>query len=256
MKAKQKLIYTSTDYSKFIKDESNRATGNNKILKASLKNYGWLPEHPAIVIPDGGKFRIIDGQHRFVYAKELGLPVCYTLGSRTDIPIADTNNTQRRWSLRDYVTSYAGQGKKDYQRLIDFSNETGLSLVACTALLVGSGDCKSARDGVKRGSFKVRDEQHARNVIAVLQCASQFVPWTKNTFFVSAVSQVLLYSAAKVEVLCAKIRSHGGKLILCPTTEHFVEMLENIYNSNARQLTSISLAVRQSIREKKANARK
>lgn len=249
MKTKQKIIHTSKDYEKFTKDTSNRVTGNNPLLKSSMREHGWLPEYPAFVVPDGDRFRILDGQHRFVYAKELGLPVCYVVGERNGLSVSEINNTQRRWSLRDYITSFASQGKKDYQRLIDFSSETGLSLTACSVLLSGRSRCSQAGNPVKLGKFKIQDEEHARHVVSVIQAASKFVPWSKNTLFVTAVSLVLLHTKANHDVLCDKIRAHSARLILAPTCEMFVDMLENIYNCYSRDLVSISMAVKQAIRE-------
>ena len=62
------------DYGKFTFLTANRPIhrGHVNKLKKSLTEYGFLDSQPITVTPD---FRIIDGQHRFIACKEMGLPV-------------------------------------------------------------------------------------------------------------------------------------------------------------------------------------
>ena len=69
-------LYKSTDYKKFKLLEYNRDCDEKHIqnLKEELSKCNDLHLKPLIVSPD---LEIIDGQHRFRAAKELGIPVYY-----------------------------------------------------------------------------------------------------------------------------------------------------------------------------------
>lgn len=246
MKNKQKLIYSTKDYSKFVQDPTNRTAGRHPKLKSSMEEYGWLPEHPAVVVPDGGgKFRIKDGGHRITIAKELGLPVYYVLSENDNISIPMINEAQRSWTLDDYVSAFVKQGNKHYERLVQFSAETGIK-PGISATLLGNGSGASLK--VKSGDFKVSTEEHARKVLMVVDTAAKAVSWARQSKFISAVSMILRYSSASPKVMCDKLRSHPSMLIPQADAQGVISMLENIYNYRNREQVAIALAVKQGVR--------
>lgn len=229
MKNKSKLIYTSSDYSKFIKDEANRAVRPNPKLKAAMRKYGWLDAFPMLVVLRDGKMVIKDGQHRFDAATELHLPVKYVILDEDGIQASEIS-VGLSWSLSDFVASYCQRGNKEYQRLASFKNETGLPLAICAGLLFSNSNACGATKAIKSGQFKVRNEGHARAVVSIIHAASNVVKWASNAYFVSAISQAIMYAKIDVGTLCDKIRSHPGKLVLQPTVEDFIAMVETLYN--------------------------
>lgn len=248
MKKHNTIIYKTRNYELFERDPVNRATDENSQLFASMKKHGWIEAYPAFVVPTGrGTFRVKDGQHRIAYAKDLGLPVLYVTPHENGIAIPELNNTQRRWSLADYITSYANQGNEHYKRLLNFQAQHGLPLSVCANLL--SGCVGSATASVKRGLFKIKSEDHAARVCSIVSCASTQVKWSSNTYFISAISLALKYSNLEERVLCEKIRKHPALLILMPTVDDFLEMIEKLYNHCSRNLISIRHAVRAGIKE-------
>lgn len=111
-------IHNSKNYDSFHLIEGNREVSlshvNKLICDVSFpKKFHTCP----IVINDQG--HIIDGQHRFMAAKELGLPIYFILdpsAQRTDI--RDRNKNQMPWTAKDYIFFYS-KHIKDYEYILD-----------------------------------------------------------------------------------------------------------------------------------------
>lgn len=98
-------IYQSKNYDKFRFLESNRMVDFRHVrrLKKSIADIGLIEP---IVVND--HLEVIDGQHRLQALKELDEPVTYIVSHSADkATVMDVNNTQKNWSLSDYVTSQA-----------------------------------------------------------------------------------------------------------------------------------------------------
>ena len=82
----------TTDYKRFKFLINNRQTARNHINRlkdAITKNPDILSVQPILV---NEKMEIIDGQHRFTAASELGLPIHYTVVKGLDISTARDMN--------------------------------------------------------------------------------------------------------------------------------------------------------------------
>ena len=248
MKTKNKLILSSTDYSKFNKDLGNRVVRNNPKLRASMEKYGWLDAFPMLVVLRDSRMVIKDGQHRFDTAQELCIPVKYVVMDEDGIAASEIS-VGLSWSVSDFVKSYAQRGNKEYQRLQSFKDETGLSLNVCATILAGYTGQSSVGQIVKGGQFKVRAEEQARKIVSVINAAKPIVRWAGHNYFVAAISQALVHAKIDPAVMCHKIRSHPGKLLLQPTMADFIEMIEALYNYRNQQPIAIRHLVKTSIKE-------
>ncbi|NBV22275.1 MAG: hypothetical protein EBS05_10215 [Proteobacteria bacterium] len=228
MKEKQKLILKTSDYSLFEQDDFNRDVRPHPKLHQSMKQHGFRPESPIVVVPGiSAKFKIKDGAHRFSTAKALGIPVWYTVSENPDVPITDINNAMMQWRLADYVSSYIKQGNEHYLKLKAFADEFNIKDLGSLATVCGTGGHSQE---LVNGGFKFVYETHARKTMAVISTALQFVPWAKQSKFLRAVSGLLRYTDAVPDVLSAKIRTHPSMLYPCVGVESAMQMLEEIYN--------------------------
>lgn len=248
MKA-SKHIYTTKDYSIFLQDETNRDVRTNKKLFASMQEHGFLPEHPLVAVAtDGGKFKVKDGGHRLVAAKELKLPVHYVVSDNTDIEISFINDTQRAWSKNDFVSSYVRQGNKHFIELKKFSDLHGIAPNIAAQLL--GGDARELRDGTFTGC----QFTYALEVLRVASAASQHVAWSKCSKFLTSIHMVLKYSRANINTLCDRILANGPMLKQQAKTSGYIELLETIYNHRTRDLMPIRVQIESARRELAASA--
>jgi hypothetical protein len=227
MKASQ--IKSTTNYAIFAEDSYNRCVRSNPGLLASMKEYGWIDAFPMMVVSRGNQLVVKDGQHRLEYAKKLKLPVKYVLVDEDGLQASRTS-VGLPWSLKDYAASYAKRGNKQYERLLSFRDETGLSVGLCADLLSGKAGVNGSSKSVKDGTFKVSHEDSARQVVSVIHTAQQVVKWGAHHRFVCAIAQCVIHAKINVGTLCDKIRTNPGKLVLQPTTTDFINLIESVYN--------------------------
>ncbi len=107
-------LYKSKDYSKFKNLEYNRNIDKNHVerLKDKLSARNDLHLKPIIVTPDK---QIIDGQHRFQAAKELGVEVYYLIDYDFEAEKLIIHNTsQKDWTCGDSFKHFLETGSHDY----------------------------------------------------------------------------------------------------------------------------------------------
>lgn len=118
---KPPIIYVTKDYEKFKILPCNRKITHITKFSRSLERSNKLYVHPIIVNKD---LYIIDGQHRWTYAKLMLLPVYYVVDEFFVIEdLIHHNNTSSNWIAHDFCEFYAtyeGDGissdtKKAYQ---------------------------------------------------------------------------------------------------------------------------------------------
>lgn len=92
----------SKEYNNFKFLSANRPIDYNHVnkIKKSLQEYGFLDSQPITV---NSEMEIIDGQHRFVACKEMGLPIKFVQiqPKRTDNILVSLNTTQKLEYQRD-----------------------------------------------------------------------------------------------------------------------------------------------------------
>ena len=221
-----KTATQTTDYSKFKFIDTNRAIKNNRDLKESLKTYGWLKSRPLVVNQNN---QVLDGQHRLVYAQELGIPVHFQIEITKDRKhdeelILSLNKSQKVWRLYDYIQSHAIKGVKFHQEVKDFEEEFKLGISNSIVICVGSNNGTNAnaiREGV---DIKLNPK---RKAVASFVAACNQLPYSKTKIFVQAAKT--LYAKAKPEQIQKVFKRHTG-IRQQPTIQAYLAVFENIIN--------------------------
>lgn len=136
----------------------NREIKVNKTLENSIKEYGIL--QPIKVDKD---FNIIEGQHRYMSAKKNGIPVKYIVtndqANYRISEISELNGTSRKWTVKDYIHSFAARGNEEYMklnRLIEETKDINAPIFTLSSMAIGyrSRSRRSDSKMVSDGSFK------------------------------------------------------------------------------------------------------
>ena len=131
-------VYETTNYNIFKFSEFNRNVVYRKDLMDEAKR-GFIA--PVIVNED---FVVIDGQSRLKHAEYAQVPIKYmVVEGLTEKDIVRMNTTQLSWSIKDYIQSYANEGNRDYQKLIELLNEYNYTSGAIAAMCLGINDTGS-----------------------------------------------------------------------------------------------------------------
>lgn len=108
-------IYQTYNYQQFNILKYNRDITKFDLLNKSISVEGI--KNPILV---DEQFNIIDGQHRYTYAKEHGKPIIYYVAAKSSKDdIVEINTTAKRWQIIDYIQHYAEQGNQEYIKLKD-----------------------------------------------------------------------------------------------------------------------------------------
>lgn len=152
-------INKTTDYSQFQLMGGNRNVDFNHVSKLE-KEMKYDPEmfkaQPILVNEHGF---IIDGQHRYHAARNLGLPVYYVVKEGASIEAArHLNTTQKRWTMMDFARSHAAAGNKHY---IDFIRTVEkypqLTPTIIAFFLRGGTEQHNRTDDFRKGEFRIED---------------------------------------------------------------------------------------------------
>lgn len=153
-------IYETKNYSQFVLKNWNRDISQKNISKIekSVKINGWRPE-PIIVNEEK---EIIDGQHRFWYAKEHNLPIAYMiLDGLTKDDCKIMNACRTGWSSHDYIKHYSNLGNPNFIRLKNLTLKypyLNISILVGVAKTSLNGNAQSW--SIRDGSLKISEDEY------------------------------------------------------------------------------------------------
>lgn len=223
----------TSDYSKFKYHVANRPINNTNVLNLiqSIKTHGFIEGRPVLVNKD---FVIIDGQHRFEALKQMKLPISYEIieGDVMTKVIA-LNNNQAKWTILNYVESWAKQGKDCYRKLLKFeeANKLGFnnSLAICTGRQMSNRDVKAGKE------FEFYE--HYQDLTDYLLSFSN-VSFYNTVYFVRAI--VILYRRTDVPQR-KLVKDKSLSIPACVSTAEYIQVFENIINRNKQAKSRIKL---------------
>lgn len=225
------------EYDRFTFLTANRPVQRNHVnkLKKSLSEYGFLESQPITVTND---YKILDGQHRFIACKEMGIPIKYVQvdTKKMDNILVDLNNTQKKWNVLDYVTYYAQTGNPHYIKLLSLSKQYKISIGAVCAIASESMQGGSDTDIIKAGHFKFENCEVGiveGKIERILQ-ACKFCGLKPCDKFIRVLVLILRHPQFKWKEFMQKIEYQRDKCYKCSTTSGYIKMLENIYNNKRR----------------------
>jgi hypothetical protein len=214
------------NYAKFTFSKENREIKIKKIseIKESMKKFGFIPGRPVLITKEGV---IIDGQHRFLAAKDLEIDVEFEILEGDYIEkMIQLNCTQSNWTLENYINSYAVQNIDCYRKLLKFQEKYDLSMSSAIAILFGAG-IKSS-DIRKGENIKIRTNADAVADF-ILNCNT--ISYNKDHKFIRAV--VSVYD----KLTKSQLNKLKSRLIIIPklsNTNDFIIAFENVINKGKR----------------------
>jgi hypothetical protein len=251
-------VQETKDYARFSLMELNRNVNRNHVerLKRSFERDYLLA--PILV---NEHYEIVDGQHRFAAAKEMGLPIRYVVAKGYTIEhVKMLNHEGRNWNVMDHFMSYVKQGAPAYvntARLFDkfekLSNSTIVVIVhkfstprlaaqvvykgakrlsaaakACSA----SGMATSSMvDAVKSGAFNDSGVLKAEAFLQWVSRRAEAFPAITNSAFLSSLMLLELYNDEyDRDRMAHSIDNYHAIMSLAPNKALAERQLEEVYN--------------------------
>lgn len=195
-------VYETNDYSIFRIHKRNRNVITRKDMLEQAK-IGIIS--PLIV---NGEMIVIDGQNRLHHSMMVGASVKYIIDESLtvdDIPRMNTN--QEKWTLLDWIESYANEGREEYEKLIYILNNHYSDATLVSGLCINITSSSEARKVVIEGGFKINNYE---NIISFFQYLNRFLEGTKankNSPTTKAVYQLFRVKKFDKDRLIKKVRT-------------------------------------------------
>lgn len=250
-----KEIFETMDYDLFKFKEYNRKIHKNHVDKLvfSLQRSNDLNLYPIVV---DSKMEVVDGQHRLVAARKMGIPVFYVIDDDYDPEkVIQINTTQMKWSLEDYLNFWMNKGKEDYIKLHNMCKDTGLSL---RSTLVWVGGAKSGfGDKVFRcGEFHYK--MSPQKIIGIHTAKRVIEKYTEKGLKPKTILTSRAFHAALKNFLTNDLVCHSRFLdridsapfmLRCASnwTDYFDQFIE-IYNFNTKNYNRLNIVKEKDLR--------
>lgn len=238
-------IQNSKNYKQFEMVKGNRPVNRKKIknLKDEAKNgLNLFPYCPIVVYKDQDKFKIIDGQHRFVASTEMKAPVYYVVCEQLSlVQIAKLNSNSSNWTNKNFLDCFIKTGLEDYKDVAHLIKTYKVSYsVACDLLMLGHTRSKgSTLEKFREGQFK---SKHLKKACALLDEVYEVFggyDFYNHGYLIEAYRQMLEVGKFDKEVLKEKVRKSPHLLERRLSVKEYLFAIERQYNDRNQKRVSI-----------------
>lgn len=236
-------IFFTREYGTFRIINGNRQLSEAKIKRIRKDiNSGLdvLKYCPIIVVEKGGHLDIIDGQHRFYVAKQLGSHVWYIIADELTLQeIAKINSNTEKWKDADFINCYVQLGNKNYEQLQAFMDETGfplsisLNLLSYGTAVRNAGLRTEAKNAFRGGQYVVKEYEAA---MALAREVLKFKSFRGHNsgHFIEAISRIVSSGKIDLDDIHSKWEENKELLKKQSTAKDYLVALEIIANKGAK----------------------
>lgn len=227
-------INVTTKYNqfKFLVANRERANAHIERLKEAFVEYGNLTRVQPILVND--RMEIIDGQHRFQAAQELGEPIFYTVAPGLGINEARSMNIlHKSWSTDDYARSYAESGDASYKRYLQLREQYPQFRHSVLLIAAESGvERKGIFRDFREGNMTMTSEQYnaLRAKLDALDEVVSEVPFGYQQEFCVAVLKAMNSSGYIQQRMVQKLQVQGATIPRYKSIPDYLRALEDAYN--------------------------
>ena len=185
---------------------------------------------PIIVNED---FDIIDGQHRFFNAMDLGLPVFYIINKGYALSeVQRLNTNMANWKATDYLSGYADMGNMHYIKFREYREKYGFGFPEMRGML--SGDYSAATNELfKSGKFEIVNEEEFLEIARNMEKIAPFYAGYKRRSFVQAILALFRNENFKFDTFISKLSFQ--KIEDCVSKKDYLTRIEEIGRASCRE---------------------
>lgn len=248
-------VLTTNDYSLFKFMQGNRDVNKLHIrrLVESFQDEYLLT--PLIV---NQHYEIIDGQHRYMAAKELNLPINFIICNDYTLKQVQLLNTNmKNWKKEDYLNTYCDLGYSDYIKFRnflkvypDFTIECAISMLTnksgrshgSTNVLLKTETNKSGfytKRFFENGELEIHDYQLACVYAEKILEIKPFYDGFNRRIFVCTMITMFKHQNYNHSQFIQKLKLNPSALTHCSNSTQYKEVIEEIYNYRSREKISL-----------------
>jgi len=223
-------IYSTTNYDQFRLDPSNRPIDMDHAAEIadSIARKNMLEDNPIKV--DTNRV-IIDGQHRWYAAKQLGLRIYYQItksANRDDVALL--NSYQRNWRVEDYLHRYCTEGNAEYLRLREFQKKYPFLTTATAYQICHYGDKVDLHKYFKDGTYKANNIVFATKVVEAAKDFAIYFDGAYERVFISALYNLFSGGQYDHARMMRKMKFLSTRLVKCVDVDSYIDLFNKLYN--------------------------
>jgi|ERR1700690_461006 len=224
----------TNNHDMFIFREDNRARidqAHVRKIKDSISSRNMLELKPISV---NSQMEIIDGQHRLLAAKDLGLPVYYTVEHTLRPEDIVLLNINKSWTNDDFFNYYCKNGNEEYLKLKNFLQENNIPLKVALSLSLGM--IHSSHHDFKIGKYKFELKGKKKDIdicwetIEFIKKMNGYSAYTRSGKFWKALIKLVTHHHFEEEIWKKNLHRMIEKMRPCTNTDAYLECFMQIYN--------------------------
>lgn len=235
--------FQTKEYHKFRLTAVNREINPNKVkrLANSMSKIGFINE--PIKVNEVGE--IIDGQHRWLAAQKVGVPILYYI-DRSPMPLFEnmvaTNSNGSPWTKQNSIHGLASK-YPDYLRLEKFQAEFPEFTLTEQIMFMNNSFTGINKNKFERGEWKHKDLNIARQWATGLMGIKPYFPkgYNKSLFVRAMIDTLSKHPSFKLDEFIRKVQLRPGSIFLCGDVPSYKVMIESIYNYRRNNAEKINL---------------
>lgn len=250
-KNKFNVLLETSEYDEFRLHKLNRRVEEDKVgfknLLSSMEKRGFLSSHPLDCIKRGNSIVVRGGHHRLRAASKLNIPVKYVI-SDSDIDIFELESCgPGKWTIKDYLTSFAKKNYSHYVMLKEYCDETGIAPSNAIAIFNGNyggsiGSGNQCKQNFCKGTWEIKDSIFPDKIKKiVMQIKSYGNEWASHRSFITALSKVVHLDAFDIDHFRYKIKLKTDFLEKKRDADQYLDMIEQIYNHGTPKTKKIPI---------------
>jgi hypothetical protein len=234
----ESIVYSTFDYDKFKfrDDTKSRVTpGGLAKLKESISSKNLLSQCPILVSPE---MYILDGQHRTIVAKELGLRLYYTIHNENDFMDIIYLQTRKNWSLETTLDFYCMNGYSDYIKFKDFVKKTKVPISAGLRLFIGGN--RNAGLSFRFGKLKFDDKiiladfEKLKDVSVTVESFCINGKYARGMKFLLAALAAIRSEGYDHDKMITHIKMLSGRISLKSSQFDYLKQFEYVFNFKSK----------------------
>jgi hypothetical protein len=114
-----------------------------------------------------------------------------------------------------------------------------------------SGTSSNRLQQFKEGTYAVGDPTQA-NIVGeiIILCQAEGVSFARNNYFVQALSKICLAADFDPKVMMKKISSFPEFMVKQPSKQHYVKMLDEVYNRKSQNKVPLEFQANEAARQR------
>jgi hypothetical protein len=177
---------------------------------------------------------VMDGQHRLMAAKALGVDIYYQIEKSLKPIDIITLNISKRWMMTDYLNYYCKNGHIEYQKLEKFMKENQITIKVALNICMGGSIVR--REGFRLGEYvfemkdSVEDLDVCWDTINYIKLKNGFSQYTTSSRFWSALLRMIKHEAFDKEKWMKNLEILVQRLNPKPSEKEYLTAFLDIYN--------------------------